>query len=132
MKKKGITKQLLAISMVFLFASPLAESAEIRQEARSFAPFWAQFKAAVANNNKEAIAAMTKFPFDYYGKPLTKADFIKQCDAIFSDKVQRCFRNAKPVKHEDRESFSVFCGTTIFGFEKGNVGYQFTDMGEND
>ena len=140
MKKKAITKQLLAIAMMFLFASPPAESAEIRQEARSFAPFWAQFKAAVANNNKEAIAAMTKFPFDYYGKPLTKADFIKQCDAIFSDKgdaissdkVQRCFRNAKPVKHEDRESYSVFCGTTIFGFEKGNVGYQFTDMGEND
>jgi hypothetical protein len=132
MKKKGLTKQLLAISMVFLFASDLAESAEIRQEARSFAPFWAQFKAAVANNNKEAIAAMTKFPFDYYGKQLTKADFIKQYDAIFSHKVQRCFRNAKPVKHADRESYSVFCGTTIFGFEKGNVGYQFTDMGEND
>lgn len=132
MKKKAITKQLLAIAMMFLFASPLAESAEIRQEARSFAPFWAQFKAAVANNNKEAIAAMTKFPFDYYGKPLTKADFIKKCDEIFSDKVPRCFRNAKPVKHEDRESYSVFCGTTIFGFEKGNVGYQFTDMGEND
>ncbi len=132
MKKKAITKQLLAIAMIFLFASPLAESAEIRQEARSFAPFWAQFKAAVANNNKEAIAAMTKFPFDYYGKQLTKADFIKQYDAIFSDKVQRCFRNAKPVKDADRESYSVFCGATIFGFEKGNVGYQFTDMGEND
>jgi hypothetical protein len=132
MKKKAITKQLLAIAMMFLFASPLAESAEIRQEARSFAPFWAQFKAAVANNNKEAIAAMTKFPFAYYAKQLTKADFIKQCDAIFSDKVQRCFRNAKPVKAADRESYSVFCGTTIFVFEKGNVGYQFTDMGEND
>ncbi len=132
MKKKAITKQLLAIAMMFLFASPLAESAEIRQEARSFAPFWAQFKAAVANNNKEAIAAMTKFPFAYYAKQLTKADFIKQCDAIFSDKVQRCFRNAKPVKHADRESYSVFCGTTIFVFEKGNVGYQFTNMGEND
>ena len=132
MKKKAITKQLLAIAMMFLFASPLAESAEIRQEARSFAPFWAQFKAAVANNNKEAIAAMTKFPFAYYAKQLTKADFIKECDAIFSAEVRRCFRNAKPVKHADRESYSVFCGTTIFVFEKGNVGYQFTDMGEND
>ena len=141
MKKKAITKQLLAIAMMFLFASPPAESAENRQEAGPFAPFWAQFKAAVANNNKEAIATMTKFPFDYYGKQLTKADFIKQCDAFFSDKVQRCFRNAKPVfalrpptvaKDADRESYSVFCGTTIFGFEKGNVGYQFTDMGEND
>jgi len=139
MKKKAITKQLLAIAMMFLFASPLAESAEIRQEAGPFAAFWAQFKAAVATNNKEAIAAMTKFPFDYYGKPLTEADFIKRCDAFFSDKVRRCFRNAKPVfamrppyKDAARETYSVFCGRTIFGFEKGNVGYQFTDMGEND
>src|SRR6266481_6526218 len=114
--------------MIFLFASPLAESAEIRQEARSFAPFWAQFKTTVANNNKEAIAAMTKFPFNYYAKQLTKADFIKECDAIFSAKVQRCFRDAKPVKADDRESYSVFCGQTIFVFEKGNDGYQFTDV----
>ena len=30
MKKEAITKQLLAIATMFLFASPLAESAEIR------------------------------------------------------------------------------------------------------
>ena|SRR5712675_1603117 len=130
MAKKAM-KPLLATAVALVVAMTPIKGVG-KEDAKSFAPFWAQFKTTVANNNKEAIAAMTKFPFDYYAKQLTKADFIKRCDAIFSDKAQRCFRNAKPVKHDDRESYSVFCGTTIFGFEKGDVGYQFTDMGEND
>ena len=125
-------KLLLATTLALVVAMTPIKGAGIKEDAKSFAPFWTQFKTAVANNNKEAIAAMTKFPFDYYAKRLTKADFMKECDAIFSDEVQRCFRNAKPVKAEGRESYSVFCGTSIFGFEKGDVGYQFTNMGEND
>lgn len=125
-------KLLLATALALVVAMTPIKGAGSKEDAKAFAPFWAQFKTAVANKNREAIAAMTKFPFDYFAKRLTKADFMKECDAIFSDKVQRCFRNAKPVKAEGRESYSVFCGTTIFGFEKGNDGYQFTDMGEND
>jgi len=34
----------------------------------SFASFWAKFETAVANKNKETIAAMTKFPFEYFGR----------------------------------------------------------------
>ncbi len=130
MAKKAM-KLLLATSLTLLVAITPIKGAGI-EDAKSFAPFWAQFKTAVANKNREAIAAMTKFPFNYYAKQLTKADFIKECDAIFSAKVRRCFRDAKPVKADDRESYSVFCGQTIFVFEKGNGGYQFTDMGEND
>ncbi|PYK54433.1 MAG: hypothetical protein DME48_08120 [Verrucomicrobia bacterium] len=125
-------KLLLATALALVVAMTPIKGDGSKEDAKSFAPFWAQLKAAVANNNKEAIAAMTKFPFDYYAKRLTKADFMKECDAIFSAKVQRCFRDAKPVKAEGRESYSVFCGQTIFGFEKGDGGYQFTDMGEND
>jgi len=125
-------KLLLATALALVVAMTPVKGDGSKEDAKSFAPFWAQLKAAVANNNKEAIAAMTKFPFDYYAKRLTKADFMKECDAIFSAKVQRCFRDAKPVKAEGRESYSVFCGQTIFGFEKGDGGYQFTDMGEND
>jgi hypothetical protein len=130
MAKKAM-KLLLATSLTLLVAITPIKGAGT-EDTKSFAPFWAQFKTAVANKNREAIAAMTKFPFNYYAKQLTKADFIKECDAIFSPKVQRCFRDAKPVKADDRESYSVFCGQTIFVFEKGNGGYQFTDMGEND
>jgi hypothetical protein len=131
MAKKAM-KLLLATTLALVVAMTPIKGAGSKEDAKSFAPFWTQFKTAVANKNREAIAAMTKFPFNYYAKQLTKADFIKECDAIFSAKVQRCFRDAKPVKADDRESYSVFCGDTDFVFEKGNGGYQFTDMGEND
>ncbi len=125
-------KRLLATALTLLVAITPVKGAPIKEDAKSFASFWAKFETVVANKNKETIAAMTKFPFDYYGKSLTKADFIKQCDEIFSAKVQKCFRHAKPVKDADRGSYSVFCGDIIFGFGKGNPGYQFTYMGEND
>ena len=129
MAKKAM-KLLIATALTLLVAMTPIKGAGIKDE--SFAPFWAQFKTAVASKNKEAIAAMTKFPFVYRSSILTKADFMKQCDAIFSAKVQRCLGNAKAVKADDRDSYSVFCGETIFVFEKGNGGYQFTDVGEND
>jgi hypothetical protein len=129
---KTAMKLLLGTALTLLVAIIPIKGAGIMVDAKSFAPFWAQFKTAVANKNKEAIAAMTKFPFTYRGSTLTKADFMKQCDAIFSAKVQKCFRDAKPVKEDDRDSYSVFCGSTIFVFEKGTGGYQFTDVGDND
>src|SRR5437867_8416387 len=110
MAKKAM-KLLLATALALVVAMTPIKGAGLKEDAKSFAPFWAQFKTAVANNNKEAIVAMTKFPFDYYAKRLTKTDFMKECDTIFSGEVQRCFRNAKPVKGEGRESYSVFCGT---------------------
>jgi len=129
---KTAMKLLLATAFTLLVAIIPIKGAGITVDAKSFAPFWAQFKTAVANKNKETIAAVTKFPFTYRGSTLTKADFMKQCDAIFSAKAQKCLRNAKPVKADDRDSYSVFCGSTIFVFEKGTGGYQFTDVGDND
>jgi len=122
-------KFLLFTTLIFLLAVAPAGSAEIKPEARSFAEFWTQFKAAVVKGDKEAIAGMTRLPF--YGK-MAKADFMKECDELFPAEVRRCFRNAKPVKADNRDSYSVFCGETIFSFEKGKDGYQFTDVGVND
>jgi hypothetical protein len=122
-------KLLFSTVLIFLLALAPAGSAEIKAEGRSFAAFWIQFQAAVVKGDKEAIARMTKLPF--YGK-MAKADFMKECDGLFPAEVRRCFRNAKPVKEDKRDSYSVFCGETIFVFEKGKAGYQFTDVGVND
>src|SRR3954468_14978770 len=109
---------LIATALTLLVAMTPTKAAGVNEDAKSFAPFWAQFKTAVASKNKEAIAAKTKFPFVYRGDSLTKANFMKKCDAIFSAQVQRCFRDAKPVKHDAPNSYSVFCGSDIFVFEK--------------
>ena len=102
-------------------------------EARSFAEFWVQFKTAVAKNDKQAIAEMTRLPFTYgTSKPLSKADFIKECSVLFPQKVRKYFSKAKPMKDDDRDSYSVICGEEIFSFEKVNGEYRFTDIGMND
>jgi hypothetical protein len=123
-------KLLFSTALIFLLALAPAGRAEIKAEGRSFAAFWVQFQAAVVKGDKEAIAGMTRFPFG--DEKLAKANFVKQFDEIFPAKVRRSFRNAKPVKEDKRDSYSVFCGETIFVFENGKDGYQFTDLGVND
>jgi hypothetical protein len=121
----------LAIALILLVLTKPLHSAENKPEAGSFALFWTQFKAAVATKNKEAIAGMTKFPFNYREK-MTRADFMKQFDVIFNAKVRKCFQNEKPTKDTNRESYTVFCGEDIFTFTRENGEYRFTDIDVND
>ena len=92
--------------------------------------FWAKFKAAVAANDKEAVASMTRLPFMLQGKELSKAAFIQKFGVLFDARVKRCFVKAKLVKEND--GFDVFCGQQIFLFGKVNGVYKFTEIGVND
>jgi hypothetical protein len=121
----------LTIAMSLL-AFHLAVGAEAKPPAKSFETFWTEFKAAVTSNNKEAIAGLTKLPFGYAAKGLNRAEFIKECSVLFDGKTRACFRNAKPVKADDRDSYSVFCGETIFIFARARGEYRFTEIGVND
>jgi hypothetical protein len=122
----------LLLAATFLIAINPAVSAEIKPEAQSFAAFWVQFKAAVAKEDKAAIVEMTKFPFDDGAKQLSKEEFIKKCGAIFGKKVQSCFAKAKPVKEKNSDAYDVFCGESMFGFEKVNGVFRFSFIGVND
>jgi len=126
------TLAFLALVIFSLLAIGPARGAQVKPEAGSFAAFWLQFKTAVAKDDKHAIAEMTKFPFPYGTKHLSKAEFIKECGKLFDKKTRRCFPTAKPVKEDDRDSYSVFCGEDIFVFEKVNGEYRFSDIGMND
>ena len=64
--------------------------------------FWPQFQAAVAQNDKDAIAAMTEFPLrgaDYM-KPegeelgLMEAEFMNEYDQLFTEEVREAIGNA--------------------------------------
>lgn len=125
-------KLLFSTVMILVLAIHPAAAAEKNPEARSFDAFWLQFKAAVAKGDKAAIAEMTKIPFPYGTRHLSKAEFIKECGKLFDKKAQRCFSKAKPVKEDNRDSYSVFCGEDIFSFEKVNGEYRFSDIGMND
>jgi hypothetical protein len=125
------TKRAFLTSVILsLLAINPAGSAEIKPAAGSFPAFWVQFKTAVQKQDKEAVARMTKFPF--MGKYFSKVEFIKEYALILDERTRRCFSKAKPIKDDDRDSYSVFCDEEIFGFEKVNGEYRFTDIGMND
>ena len=104
----------LTICLLLSLLAVRAEEPPARPE--SFATFWAGFKSAVAKNDKEAVAAATKFPFM---EQLSKAAFLQQYPSMFTKKVQKCFATAKPVRTEDRDSYSVFLRGGVFLFREG-------------
>ena len=145
-------RKLLPPIVTLLMLSAVASQVQSQQakSTQTFDSFWAQFKAAVAKNDKEAVASMTRFPF-YLQKELTRGEFIKKYNAIFDRGTQRCFARSKPSsdyqahlklvkkfpksqipKQEDTGSYSVFCGEQIYLFEIVDGKYKFTDIGVND
>ena len=97
-----------------------------------FDAFWTKFSAAVKSNDKEAIASMTRLPYQDLkaDKTLDKKAFIAVSDKIFPKKTRACLVKQKPVK--DKQSYCAFCGEDIFIFEKVNGKYLFTEIGVND
>jgi hypothetical protein len=95
-----------------------------------FTTFWIKFKAAVARNDKTAVADMTRLPFMLNSKNVDRAGFIKQYGSLFTPKIRRCFARAKPSK--DQEIMEIFCGQQIFVFAKVDGVYKFTEIGVND
>ncbi len=125
-------KKFLPSVLALLVLTVIATQVKSEQvNTQTFASFWIEFKAAVAKNDKESVAAMTNFPFSL-DKELTKAEFIKRYNEIFTPKIQRCFVRAKPVKEVVVDGYSVFCGKEIYAFERMEGKYKFTSVGADD
>jgi hypothetical protein len=76
--------------------------------------FWKNFKSAIAKNDKNALAGMTKFPLSMpYGvkSVKTKADFLKRYSEIFKGEADaaKCFPKAK-LEKETATRYVVYCG----------------------
>ena len=138
-EKKAVRKLPPFILMLLLLSVVASQvHGQEAQSSQSFASFWVQFKAAVAKNDKEAVATMTKFPVDI-SDPITRAAFMKKYPEIFNQKVRRCFAKEKPVRDNQAPqspqrggSYSLFCGDDIFLFERVDGKYKFTGRGVND
>ena len=105
-------------------------SSQSRKVDPEFNTFWIKFKAAVARNDRAAVADMTRLPFMLDNKDLDRAAFIKQYSSLFTPKTRRCFARAKPSR--DQDSREIFCGQQIFLFAKVDGVYKFTEIGVND
>ena len=120
---------------MLLMLGPVASQvySEETQTKQSFASFWVKFRAAVASNDKEAVAAMTKFPVDISAN-VTRDAFLEKYHEFFNQNVRRCFAKEKPVSDDQsrRGGYNLFCGNDIFTFEKVDGEYKLTGIGVND
>jgi hypothetical protein len=125
----NLKRQLATVFLLALIISSVPAQTSANQE--TFASFWKTFKAAIARNDKEAIADLTKLPFLYDSQERDRTGFLKIYSQLFTRKVRRCMATAKPVKEGD--SYDVFCGELIFYFSKETDGkYRFREFGVND
>ena len=120
------------IALLLLASAPLTAQSPAKTKADSFAAFWNEFKSAVAKDDKEAVAAMTKLPIYLANKERSKDGFLKLYPSLFTKKVKTCLVSAKPVKEVNQDSYSVFCGKSIYVFARVEGKYKFTDLGAND
>jgi hypothetical protein len=96
---------LVGVLVLLSFPNAFAES--------DFSAFWKRFKAAVAADDKAAVAGMTKFPLSmpYGAKGVkNKQDFQRRYDEIFKGEANaaQCFATAEPQK-ESARSYAVYC-----------------------
>src|SRR3981081_93483 len=93
-------KRLLVFSFMLLlglggFLQVLSQGRRAKVDPE-FAAFWIKFRAAVARNDKAAVADMTKLPFMLESKEHDRAGFMKQYSSLFTSTVRRCFARARP------------------------------------
>ena len=125
----------LLITITLLLPLLAIQAEERPAPPESFATFWANFKSAVAKDDKEAVAAATETDLGFFNqnkhpKHVAKAAFIRDYPSYFTKEVKKCFATAKPVL--DRDYYAVFCGEEIYEFAKRNGAYKFTAIGMND
>ena len=94
-----------------------------------FNAFWSKFKAAVAANNKAAVAEMTKFPVSMPSgiKPIKdKQGFSQRFNEIFQGEANaaQCFATAKPER-ESAQRCSVYCPFKQTPEQKDNAPIRF-------
>src|SRR4030095_855463 len=125
-------KRILRTSITLAIVLSLVTIAQPQAPApETFASFWQTFKAAIARNDKEAVADLTKLPFLYDSRERDRAGFIKIYPQLVTPKVPRVIARVKPLK--EQEGYDVFCGEIIFYFAKdANGKFKFDSFGPND
>lgn len=130
MKKFNLS--ILAAILFFVFnVADVSAQTKKSEQARA----WKQFQAAISKNDKPAVAAMIKFPFEasivgseVNYKVETKADFIKNYARIFTAARRRQIARGKivPTPGEDEFGFEIYenGGYQVFTFRKIGGAYK--------
>lgn len=102
--------------------------------------FWQKFKTAVIGGDKEAVAAMSRFPVGMsYGiaSVKNKAQLLRRWRQVFNEQsdAAKCFAKKEPEMEEGNpKRFSVACPNeagdevVIYQFERTATGWKFVGL----
>ena len=127
------TKATALLLLLLLNCSLASSRSQSQQKPETFASFWKEFTAALAKNDKDAVASLTQLPFYFDNKDQDRAGFLKIYNQVFTRSIRRCMATAKP--HRDpsqKDSYDVYCGELIFVFGKVGGKFRFLSYGPND
>lgn len=122
---------LAATLFVLCLVAPPPNAPAQEKASPAMKQFWSKFQSAVAKNDRQAVAAMTKFPLGMpYGVPSikTRAQLISRYGKIFDAETKKCFAGAQPqVEDAKAKQFSINCGEAMmYWFEFVGGTYKFT------
>jgi hypothetical protein len=86
-----------------------------------FLPFLRDFRRALEDDDRAALASFTALPFQFEGAALDAAAFRRIVPVLFPPAVRSCLADAQPVLEDGR--YVIFC--TPYGFYFGRVGGEF-------
>jgi len=86
-----------------------------------FLPFLREFRRALEDDDRDALASLTALPFQYESADLDAAAFRRIVPVLFPPAVRNCLAGAQPILEDGR--YVIFC--TPYGFYFGRVGGEF-------
>ena len=99
---------------------------------KAFQTFYAKFRNAVIKGNKNTVASMTQFPFEYGFDAgdegtFSKTQFIERFDVFFGGE-QKIFAQKNPIFYSEAGTYNLTDNddASHFIFEKKGVSYKFT------
>lgn len=109
----------------------------------NFNTFWKKFKTAVSKKDKNAVAAMSKFPVSMpYGVKTmrTKAELLRRYNEIFYGEAgaAKCFK-LSPINKVSSNRYEISCGfrkdkigdggePLVYTFKLTKAGWKFTSF----
>ncbi|AMN44388.1 hypothetical protein [Rhodoplanes sp. Z2-YC6860] len=124
---------LVQLAPAFARAKEAVASPAVQKE---FAGFIEKFRAALKANDSAAVAGMTRLPFMNDDSARDAAQFREKIyKPEFTAKIRACIQGGKAIYARDgykNDSYSIFCGQSIFVFTKMPAGFLFTDISVND
>jgi hypothetical protein len=96
----------------------------------AFDAFWAEFTAALNNDDVDTVQALFQFPMDYEGTEVGRDAFPQIYDDWFDADARACLATTAPV--EDGVDYYVAYCNLIYVFVNTENGWRFEGVDAND